>query len=195
LIAVAPVLRQSCMQRGPIPPAVKLIAGRGSGDERRRPRPGRPGAVDVPGLHPGQAPNPGYELTVAHQHRRRQPPPGPRPATDAQAASDRMSDFAASPWCARSGMLTCFCPFAVDAAVSLTTAAPGRAATGRQSGRLEVAGRRCRATPLRCTAGSSPGRGTERPAGRRGDPVPAHLGTGADAGTVRPLSVVLDSAA
>jgi len=42
--------------------------------------------------------------------------------------------------------------------------------TGRQSGRLEVAGRRRRATPLRCTAGSSPGRGNERPAGRRGDP-------------------------
>jgi len=28
-----------------------------------------------------------------------------------------MSDFAASPWCARPVMLTCFCPFAVDAAV------------------------------------------------------------------------------
>ena len=78
---------------------------------------------------------------------------------------------------------------------SLPTAAQGHAATGRQSGRLELAGRRHRATPLRCTAGSSPGRGNERPAGRRGDPVPAHLGTGADAGTVRLLSVVPDSAA
>ena len=88
-----------------------------------------------------------------------------------------VKSVAASPWCARSVMLTCFCLFAVDAAVFLTTAALGRAATGRRSGRLEVAGRRRRAAPLRCTAGSSPGRGNERPAGRRGDRVPADLGT------------------
>ena len=30
------------------------------------------------------------------QHRRRQPPPCPRPAADATAASDRMNDFAGS---------------------------------------------------------------------------------------------------
>jgi len=47
------------------PLAVKLIAGRGAGDERRRPRPGRPGAVDVPGVHSGQAPNPGTSSRTA----------------------------------------------------------------------------------------------------------------------------------
>lgn len=47
------------------PLAVKLIAGRGAGDERRRPRPGRLGAVDVPGSHSGQAPNPGTTSRTA----------------------------------------------------------------------------------------------------------------------------------
>jgi hypothetical protein len=64
LIAVAPVLRPSCMPHGPIAPlAVKLIAGRGAGDQRRRPRPGRPGAVDVPWRASGAGPGPGHELT------------------------------------------------------------------------------------------------------------------------------------
>ena len=117
LIAVAPVLRQSCMRTGSSPPGGE--ADRGSRFRRRAAQTpaGTPRCSRRPWLASGAGPEPGYELTVAHQHRRRQPPPGPRPATDAQAASDRMSDFAASPWCARSVMLTCFCPFAVDAAV------------------------------------------------------------------------------
>ena len=59
LIAVGPVLRQSCMRTGPSPPGGK--ADRGSRLRRRAAQTpaGTPGAVDVPGLHPGQAPNPG----------------------------------------------------------------------------------------------------------------------------------------
>ena len=42
LIAVAPVLRPSCMPHRPMAPlAVKLIAGHGAGGGRRGPRPGR----------------------------------------------------------------------------------------------------------------------------------------------------------
>jgi len=58
---------------------VKLIAGRGSGDEPRRPRPGRPGAVDVPGLRPGAGPNPGMSsrwrtnIAAANRHQARDP--------------------------------------------------------------------------------------------------------------------------
>jgi hypothetical protein len=41
------------------------------------------------------------------------PPTATTPAT----RNGRLSDFTAFPWCARSAMLTCFCPYAVDAAV------------------------------------------------------------------------------
>ena len=41
LIAVAPVLRPSCMPHRPWALAVKLIAGHGTGGGRRGPRPGR----------------------------------------------------------------------------------------------------------------------------------------------------------
>jgi hypothetical protein len=47
----------------------------------------------------GNAAQPGHqppELGRPLQHRRRQPPPRPRPAAHAQAASDRMNDFAGS---------------------------------------------------------------------------------------------------
>ena len=44
---------------------MKLIAGRGAGDERRRPPPGRPDAAGVLGLHSGQAPNPGTSSRTA----------------------------------------------------------------------------------------------------------------------------------
>jgi hypothetical protein len=41
--------------------AVKLIAGHSAGGERRGSRPGRPDAAGVPGLHSGQAPEPGHK--------------------------------------------------------------------------------------------------------------------------------------
>ena len=47
------------------PLMVKLIAGHGAGGGRRGPRPERPGAVGVRGLHPGQVPAPGASPRTA----------------------------------------------------------------------------------------------------------------------------------
>ena len=67
----------------------------------RRHLPGR----QIPGQNRERAPRDGNAAQPGHQppapgrprqHRRRQPPPRPRPAADAQATSDRMNDFAAS---------------------------------------------------------------------------------------------------
>ena len=67
----------------------------------RRDLPGR----QIPGQNRERAPGDGRAAQPGHQppahrwprqHRRRQPPPRPRPAAHAQATSDRMNDFAGS---------------------------------------------------------------------------------------------------
>ena len=55
-----------------ITPTVKLIMGHGAENERRKPRPGRPGCRSVLDLHFGQAQGPGTSFGVAgHQPRAR----------------------------------------------------------------------------------------------------------------------------
>ncbi len=70
------------------PLAVKLIGGRGAGDKRET-RPGRPGAVDVLGLHSGQAPNPGTSSrsagTLALDHPAGRTPSGQALGTSRQS--------------------------------------------------------------------------------------------------------------
>ena len=65
LVAVAPVLCPSCMLHGPIAPGGE--ADRGSRRRRRAAETpaGTPDAVDVLGLHSGQAPNPGTSSRTA----------------------------------------------------------------------------------------------------------------------------------
>ena len=55
--ADAPLVEHAARVHGPL--TVRLTVGNGAGDERQRPRPGHSDAVDLPGLHPCQAPDPG----------------------------------------------------------------------------------------------------------------------------------------
>ena len=74
--AGAPLVEHAAQARGPL--AVRLTAGRGAGDEWPRPRPGHSDAVDLRGLHPCQAPDPGTSPgnVTAEAGRLRFGPPG-----------------------------------------------------------------------------------------------------------------------